>query len=205
MMTIWLATFNLGKIKEFESIFHNFDIQFKLAGEWPHYTSPEETGYTFSENAKIKGESLFSVLSPKEGVLAEDSGLVVEGLNGSPGVYSARYAGEEASDEENNNKVLKALDSQNPDKRNAKFVSFVYFKTPKIQISVQGEVQGQIAPKPCGNSGFGYDPIFIPQGHSHTFAELGTSTKNTMSHRKMALEKLKSHPEFQKALTVHLI
>lgn len=197
-MTIWLATFNPGKIKEFQLILHDFKIQFRLASEWSGYCSPEEVGSFFSENAKIKGDSLFSTIFPKEGVLAEDSGLVVEALKGAPGVYSARYAGEKASDWDNNKKVLEMLDSMNLSQRSAKFVSAIYFKNTQVEVSVQGEVQGQIAKQPRGDGGFGYDSIFIPQGYSQTFAELGTSVKNALSHRKEALKRLRSHPDFQK-------
>lgn len=191
MNTIWLATFNSGKIREFESLFDPKFFKFKIAKELANYSAPEETGSTFLENAKIKADSLYSVLNNQQPVIAEDSGLVVEGLNGFPGIFSARYAGDKASDAQNCDKVLKMVKIRTPQMRKAKFVSCLYFKGPDFELHTQGEVHGEISISPKGASGFGYDPIFIPEGYSQTMAELGLAVKNKISHRKLAVQSMK--------------
>lgn len=191
MNTIWLATFNSGKIREFESLFDPQHFKFKIAKELPNYSAPEETGTTFLENAKLKAVSLYSVLNTQQAVIAEDSGLVVEGLNGFPGIFSARYAGDKASDAQNCDKVLKMVKIRTPQMRKAKFVSCLYFKGPDFELHAQGEVHGEISISPKGAYGFGYDPIFIPEGYDQTMAELGLAVKNKISHRKLAVQSLK--------------
>ncbi len=191
MNTFWLATFNSGKIREFEILFDPLLFKFKIARDVPNYSAPDETGTTFLENAKIKAESLYAVLNNSEPVIAEDSGLVVEGLNGFPGIFSARYAGDKASDAQNCDKVLKMVKIRTPLARKAKFVSCLYFKGPDFEISTIGEVHGEISMGPKGASGFGYDPIFIPEGYDKTMAELGLAIKNKISHRKLATQSLK--------------
>lgn len=190
-MKIWLATFNPGKIREFQTLFDPKFFNFQIAREIPNYSAPEEDGETFEANAKIKGESLFAILNYKDVVIAEDSGLVVDGLNGYPGIFSARYAGPTATDLQNNDKVLKMLKLRSPNNRKAKFVSCVFLKAPDFELCAQAEVQGEISLNMKGNSGFGYDPIFIPEGYTQTIAELGLAIKNKISHRKKATEQLK--------------
>lgn len=191
MNTIWLATFNPGKIREFESLFDPKLFKFKIAKDVPSYSPPDETDTTFLENAKLKAESLYAVLNSSEPVIAEDSGLVVEGLNGYPGIYSARYAGDKASDAQNCDKVLKMVKMRTPTMRKAKFVSCIYFKGPDFELHTMGEVHGEIAITPKGTTGFGYDPIFIPEGYNQTMSELGLAIKNKISHRKIAVQSLK--------------
>jgi XTP/dITP diphosphohydrolase len=191
MNTIWLATFNSGKIREFQTLFDPKHFNFKIAKELANYSAPEETGTTFLENAKLKADSLYSVLNTQQAVIAEDSGLVVEGLNGFPGIFSARYAGDKASDAQNCDKVLKMVKIRTPQMRKAKFVSCLYFKGPDFELHAQGEVHGEISISPRGASGFGYDPIFIPEGYTQTMAELGLAVKNKISHRKLAAQTLK--------------
>jgi XTP/dITP diphosphohydrolase len=190
-MNFWLATFNPGKIREFESLFDPKIFKFKIAREVASYSAPEETGTTFLENAKLKAESLFAVLNNAEPVIAEDSGLVIEGLNNYPGVFSARYAGDSASDAQNSDKVLKMLKIRSPNLRTAKFVSCIYFKCAEFELHTFGEVTGKIAMGPRGSTGFGYDPIFIPDGYDQTMAELGLAVKNKISHRKKAVQSFK--------------
>lgn len=190
-MTFWLATFNPGKIREFESLFDPKIFKFKIARDVASYSAPDETGTTFLENAKLKAESLFAVLNNAEPVIAEDSGLVVEGLNNYPGVFSARYAGDSASDAQNSDKVLKMLKIRSPNMRTAKFVSCLYFKSKDFELHTMGEVTGKIAMGPRGSAGFGYDPIFIPDGYEQTMAELGLALKNKISHRKKAVQSFK--------------
>lgn len=191
--TLWIASFNPGKVTEFKKIFTDQDI--KLASDVSGYDSPDETGDSFEANAKIKANSLFKVLKQTEWVLAEDSGIMVDGLGGLPGVHSARYAGENASDILNNDKVLKMLKLRSPLNRKAKFVSCIYIKGPDTEFAVFGEVSGKIALGPKGKEGFGYDPIFIPEGFEQTMAELGISMKNKISHRAQACKALKEKLE----------
>lgn len=190
-MNFWLATFNTGKVREFESLFDPKLFNFKLAKDVRNYTAPDETGTTFEENAKIKADSLYAVLNNDEPVIAEDSGLIVEGLNGYPGIFSARYAGEKASDLQNCDKVLKMLKIRSPNMRKAKFVSCLYFKSKDFELHTWGEVEGNISLAPHMKSGFGYDPIFIPEGYKVTMSELGPAIKNKISHRKKAVQSLK--------------
>lgn len=190
-MNIWLATFNPGKIREFEALFDPNFFQFRIAKSVENYTAPEENGTSFKDNAKIKADSLYAVLNTQEPVIAEDSGLVVEGLNGYPGVFSARYAGDNASDIQNSDKVLKMVKIRTPKMRKAKFISCIYFKSKDYELHTIGEVHGQIAISPKGSTGFGYDPIFIPDGYEQTMAELGLAIKNKISHRRNAVQLLK--------------
>ncbi len=190
-MNIWLATFNPGKIREFQSLFDPKQFNFQIAKDVSSYSAPAEDGQTFEDNAKIKAESLFAVLNSKEVVISEDSGLVVEGLNNYPGIFSARYAGPTATDLQNNDKVLKMLKLRSPNNRKAKFVSCIYLKSPEFEICTLGEVQGEISMSMKGQTGFGYDPIFIPEGYSQTMSELGLAVKNKISHRKKSVQMLK--------------
>ncbi len=190
-MKFWLATFNSGKTREFETLFETSLFQFITAKDVTNYSAPEETGTTFLENAKIKASSLYAVLNNQEPVISEDSGLVVEGLNGYPGIFSARYAGDNASDVQNNDKVLKMVKIRTPKMRRAKFVSCIYFKSNDFELHTVGEVSGSIAMGPKGENGFGYDPIFIPDGYDQTLAELGFAVKNKISHRRNAVHSLK--------------
>lgn len=150
-----------------------------------------ETGTTLPENAELKARYVYERLKAKgieTLVLADDSGLEVEALNGAPGVYSARYAGEPKNDTANNNKLLHELRSTT--KREARFVTALCLIMHAKAYSFVGEVKGTIAYEPRGNYGFGYDPLFIPRGFRSTFAELGEEIKNKISHRSEALKKL---------------
>ncbi|MBM3921302.1 MAG: RdgB/HAM1 family non-canonical purine NTP pyrophosphatase [Sphingomonadales bacterium] len=151
--------------------------------------NPEETGLNFEENALIKCKAVsdFTQLP----VLADDSGLIVLALNGNPGVKSARFAGENATDNENMHKLLAELEGVAD--RQAHFTACLcLYSIGTNPLYFQGEVHGKIITEPKGDKGFGYDPVFIPEGYSETFAELGADIKNTISHRKLALNKLLS-------------
>lgn len=189
--SLWIASFNPGKLVEFEKLFAQEKLEIKLAKEIAGYDSPDETGDSFEGNAKIKAHSLFKVLKMQNWVLAEDSGLMVEGLGGLPGIHSARYAGPKASDTLNNDKLLKMLKLRSPLNRAAKFVSCIYFKSPEHEFHVFGELPGQIAQTAKGRGGFGYDPVFIPEGYEQTLSELGMGIKNQISHRHKAFILLK--------------
>ncbi len=149
-----------------------------------------ETGKTISENAELKAKYVHRVLKSKgleTAVLADDSGLEVKALQGAPGVYSARYAGEPKNDAANNAKLLEAIKTET--KREARFVTVLCLIINNTAQFFEGEVVGTIAYEARGNSGFGYDPLFIPRGFRSTFAELGDAIKNTISHRAEALKK----------------
>ncbi len=190
MQKIVLASGNKGKIKEFSEILKNYEvIGCKELGVTEEI---EETGSTFYENALIKAK----YVSEKLGVvaLADDSGLMVDSLNGAPGVYSARYAGENGNDEKNIDKLLKDL--QGEKNRAAKFVStlILYYPDGKI-ITATGQTCGEILKERQGNCGFGYDPVFYSYDLKKSFGTATECEKNSVSHRGRAianlLEKLK--------------
>jgi XTP/dITP diphosphohydrolase len=183
MFNLWIATSNQGKLSEFKSLLTG--IQIRSPGEMPVYSYPKETGKTFEENARIKARSL-SALKRQDWVVGEDSGLEVEGLDGMPGIFSARYAGDRASDAENSAKVLKMLQIRSPLNRRAQFRCVIVAVDPKgHEHVVEGLLKGEIALQARGRTGFGYDPIFVPEGHTQTLAEMGPA-KNAISHRSQA-------------------
>ncbi len=147
-----------------------------------------EDGKTFEENAIKKAETIMKATG--KAVIADDSGLCVEFLDNAPGVYTARYAGVNATDEENINKLLKALDQVPPEKRTAKFVCVIALAEPNCDtVTFRGECEGRISDAPCGDMGFGYDPIFYVTKYDCTMAELEPHIKNAISHRFAALKK----------------
>ena len=191
-MELWVATSNSHKLKEYKNLTTSIDISIHSQNEIDFYTSPEETGKTFYENAVIKAESFHSTLGKSDiYVMAEDSGLVVEGLDGLPGIHSARYAGKNARDSENNAKLLKMLKFKSPANRNAHFHCSICLIGPdKKKIEFTGQIQGTISKKLSGTQGFGYDPLFIPEGEEKTMADLGDIFKNKHSHRSKAFKQL---------------
>lgn len=149
-----------------------------------------ETGKSFEENAFIKANTIFQKY--KTPVLADDSGLCVDGLGGEPGIYSARFAGENATASVNNTKLLEKL--KGVVDRTAFFICVLcYIDQQGNAQYFEGKVMGKIIDTPNGNEGFGYDPLFVPDGYSKTFAEMGEEIKNTISHRNLALQKLRNH------------
>lgn len=195
-MEIWIASGNKGKITEFQILMKDIpDLKFHLQNEIPGFTPRPEDGATFVDNARIKAKSLRAIKS-NCWIIADDSGLEVEGLNKLPGVHSARYAGPKASDSENMAKLLKMMTIRPIPNRNARFVCSLVVITPEgEEWNFEGELKGKIAIKASGNMGFGYDPVFIPEGQEKTLAELGPGFKSLESHRSKAtkafLEKLK--------------
>jgi XTP/dITP diphosphohydrolase len=153
-----------------------------ITGEIP------ETGKTIEENSLLKAQYVFDKLGKKEIVIADDSGLEVFSLDNKPGVHSARYAGEPKNDANNNKKLLEEL-IKKADRR-ARFVTVITLLSPDQKKVFEGEVKGSIAFEPRGKNGFGYDPLFIPQGYRSTFAELSAETKNNISHRANAVKKM---------------
>lgn len=194
-MDFWIATTNSGKTKELERLIIIPELQIRTLKDLPSYSQPPETGKTFYENAKLKAKALKAVKNT-DWVMAEDSGIEVTGLGNLPGVHSARYAGNNASDVENYLKVLKMLSLRSPLQREARFVCQIVLFTPDgAEHSFDGELKGQIGQKPLGKEGFGYDPIFVPDGETQTLAELGIAFKNKISHRSLAIKKMLSFLE----------
>ncbi|MEN2998881.1 MAG: RdgB/HAM1 family non-canonical purine NTP pyrophosphatase [Brevinematia bacterium] len=186
---ILIATTNKHKFEEIRSILSGFlkGVSFLSLSNLKKVKEPEENGRTFFENALIKAKYYYSLF--KIPVIAEDSGLEVEALNGEPGVLSARYAGPNSTQESLIRKLLKNMEGKV--NRNASFVCCVVFMYDKDRyIFSEGVVRGSISYSPKGNYGFGYDPVFIPQGYDKTFAELGPKLKNQISHRRKALLEL---------------
>lgn len=189
--TIVIATRNKGKAKEFEALFSKKGYQIKTLLDFPEVPDVEETGDTFQENALLKAETIAETF--KTMVLADDSGLVVKALHGQPGVYSARYAGEEKSDAKNNAKLLIEMADLTGTERQATFhCSLALAKPNADSLVIDGEVHGEIAGVPRGTNGFGYDSLFYIPEKECTMAELSQEEKNSISHRAVALQKLDS-------------
>jgi XTP/dITP diphosphohydrolase len=187
---IVFATGNLGKVREAQEKLKEFGIEVvslkELGVELP---APEETGETFCENAYQKAVYYAEKLNLP--VMAEDSGLEVEALKGLPGVYSSRFAGPDATDQENNEKLIRELQSRGLQSSPARYRAFVFFAYPfGAGLWSEGEVRGKVITSPRGSGGFGYDPLFVPEGFNETMAELPPKVKNAISHRGKALERL---------------
>lgn len=187
---IVIASTNIHKIREFRSILKAFpSIDVLSLSDFPSYVPPEETGETFEENATLK--ALHAAKALKKWVLADDSGLVVPALKGKPGVKSARYAHNEASDLENRKKLLSEMSHLLDDDRHAYYECCIALASAEgIKKIVKGTCEGTIAYTEKGASGFGYDSIFIKHGYHKSFAELGDIVKNKVSHRRKALDKM---------------
>lgn len=186
-MKIVAATHNKGKIREFQRILGRLGFETVSPNDVGIYAQPEENGITFEENAIIKANAVAELCD--FAVMADDSGLCVEALDGCPGVYSARYAGDGATDSQRVEKLLSEMKDKT--NRNAKFVSAIAFIMPDgEQITVTGETFGTIAYEPSGSDGFGYDPIFVSEDLGKTFAEASSEEKDSVSHRGRALDKL---------------
>jgi len=187
-----LATTNQGKAREIESYLEDLNIEILSLKELGQSEFFSETGTTFDENAR--GKSLFYSMNWEGLTLAEDSGLEIEALNGEPGVLSARYSGEQATDEKNNQKVLERIKEVPSEKRKARFVScMVLSQKGKIITEIKESVEGVITFEEKGTHGFGYDPLFYYPPLKKTFAKLQPEEKNKVSHRGRALKKLKEY------------
>ncbi|WP_338750483.1 XTP/dITP diphosphatase [Bacillus sp. FJAT-52991] len=190
MDTVIIATKNKGKAKEFAEMFASFGMNVKTLLDYPEYADVEETGETFEENAILKAEEICKLTGRL--VIADDSGLMIDALDGRPGVYSARYAGEEKSDEANIQKVLEELRDVPSEKRTARFYCALAIAMPgKETTTVAGTCEGRITEEKQGTNGFGYDPIFYVEQFEATMAQLTPETKNSISHRGQALKKLR--------------
>jgi len=181
-----VATRNRGKIAEFARLLKNLPVRTLGLDEVGITLEVEEIGATFSENADLKAVNyarLANLLT-----IADDSGLVVDALGGAPGVHSARYAGPKATDSERIEKLLSKLYGVPESERTARFVCSISIAAGDGTIVYRSEAicEGRIAHEPCGHGGFGYDPIFVPEAHTQTFAELPSEVKNQISHRARA-------------------
>jgi XTP/dITP diphosphohydrolase len=186
-LALLVATRNKGKLKELHELLRDLSIDLRSLDDFPRVVDIAETGATFIGNATLK--AIGYATETHLVAIADDSGLEVEALGGSPGVFSARYAGEGASDSERITKLLAALLGVPTHQRAARFVSALVIANAEGQIlnvSV-GKCEGKISLEPCGSGGFGYDPVFIPNGYEKTFAELSPEIKNQISHRGIAL------------------
>ncbi|MDO4618758.1 MAG: XTP/dITP diphosphatase [Clostridia bacterium] len=183
-MRVVAATNNKGKIREISEILTPLGIEVVSLADLGIDIEIMETGVTFEENARIKAQSV--ALLTNEAVLADDSGLSVDSLNGAPGVYSARYAGENATNEERINKLLSEM--KDKENRDAHFETAIVFICPDgREIVTHGEAHGRISLEPFGEGGFGYDPVFFSKDLLKTFAEATEEEKNKVSHRARAL------------------
>ncbi|MGN1385081.1 MAG: XTP/dITP diphosphatase [Bacillus sp. (in: firmicutes)] len=190
MKKIIIATGNKGKAREFATLFSPLGYEVLTLHDLEGATDVEETGTTFEENAILKAEALCEQFHTM--VIADDSGLMIDALDGRPGVYSARYAGEQKNDDENIDKVLDELKDVPDEKRTARFYCALAVAVPGQEtITVSGTVEGRIASRRQGENGFGYDPVFYVPDLGKMMAELKPEEKNAISHRANALKKLK--------------
>lgn len=193
LLPLVVATRNAGKAAEFARLLGPGVEVHPLA---PNIELPEESGSTFAENAELKAEAVFAAQDGRIAVLADDSGLEVTALAGLPGVRSARFAGEQASDSDNVRRLLAELGSAS--ERSARFVCHLYLRLPESRASSGrrslqsfGFLEGRITREPRGGKGFGYDPVFLPDGWNRTLAEVSGEEKDRVSHRGAAVRGLR--------------
>lgn len=187
--TLIIATRNAGKLKEIKNLFSNLSFEIKSLSDYPQIGSIAEIGKTFLENARIKAQAVHQKIGGY--VLADDSGLECDDLQGAPGVNSAYFAGPNASDDENNGMLLKKMSEVHDPSRKARYVCVLVLITSHGQeYVVEDTCEGLITFAPSGSNGFGYDPyFFLPEKHC-TMADLSLNVKNTLSHRGKALQKM---------------
>ena len=194
MTQLILATHNDHKAKEFRDILPQYSVQ--TLADLGHDDEIKETATSLEGNSFIKAETVFKRYGHV--VISDDSGLEVDALNGAPGVYSARYAGKPRNDQRNTEKLLDEL--QGASNRKAQFRTVITLMNADNSFQFERIVKGKIAKSPRGEAGFGYDPVFIPEGVQQTFSELAANEKNKISHRANAIEKLlhflNEHPRF---------
>ncbi len=194
-MKIFLATKNIGKINEFKKLVENKNMEVLSILDSEDIPEVEENGNTFEENSQKKAVEIAKYLNMV--TISDDSGLCVDYLDGAPGIYSARYSGEDATDEKNIDKLL--IDMKQAENRKAKFVSVVSVGKPNGKVySFRGEATGKILSERKGSNGFGYDPVFLSDDLGKSFGEASSDEKKSVSHRARAFEKLMS--EFDKII-----
>jgi XTP/dITP diphosphohydrolase len=189
-MKLFVGTSNLNKVREVKEILSDIDVEIMSKEDVGKLPTVVEDKETFSANALKKAKTIYREFNLP--TIADDSGLVVDSLDGNPGVYSARFAGENATDKENNRKLLGLLSGIDDNKRQAHFVCAIAFIDKNGDANIlESKCYGEIGFEPKGEHGFGYDPLFIPKGYQKTFAQLDNGIKNKISHRAQALDKLK--------------
>ncbi len=189
MKTIWVATGNAHKLIEISEILGS-DILLKSFKDIENSPDVVEDGSTYLENAEIKARALFSIVG--QPVIADDSGLEVDALGGRPGIHSARYSGDDTNHDRNISKLLKELDDLPLEKRTARFrCVIVYIDQNGVSHNFEGIFPGYIGFARSGQGGFGYDPVFFLKERNCSVAELSSEEKNRLSHRSLAIEKLK--------------
>lgn len=196
MKRLVIASNNEGKIKEIKRVLANFPVEVLSLKDMGLDIDVEEDGLTFEDNAKKKSVEMYKELIKRNEsnfiVMSDDSGLEVDYLNGEPGVFSARYAGEHGNDKKNNEKLLLNLSGVSDDNRKARFVCQLALINDKNEYrTVRGTVDGYILEEEKGNGGFGYDPLFFYKPLNKSFGELTMEEKNEISHRGVALQKVK--------------
>lgn len=188
-MKILLATHNRDKEKELQKSLEDTNVEICSLFDFPEIGDIEETGKTLLENSLLKARTVFNITGIP--TIADDTGLEVDFLDGAPGVYSARYAGEKVSYQDNVNKLLLELDGVPYNKRTAKFRTVISYIDIKQELCTEGYIDGIISDNITGDKGFGYDPVFFVPHIGKTFAELSSAQKNKISHRGIALQKLR--------------
>lgn len=190
MFELVLATRNKDKIKEIKNILAGLKVKILSEQDFPEMPEVEEDGMTLKENAVKKAKEIAAYTG--KWALADDTGLEVKALDGAPGIYSARFAGPDCNYSDNNKKLLSLLNDLPRSKRRAQFKCVIALAGPGRQIkTAQGVINGYIGFKAEGKHGFGYDPIFVVPEYNKTFAQLGLRVKNKISHRALALAKMK--------------
>lgn len=196
--TLYIASGNTHKVSELQDALQNFGFEVLGLKSLPEYILPEETENTFAGNAILKAKSLQQYfreqMQPIPYILADDSGLACDDLNGAPGIYSARFAGASATDSENNTKLITTLKALSNPSRQAHYVCALAWLAPDVAPLVfEARCEGQIVFEPKGQNGFGYDPHMWIPSLQKTFAELSANEKIKISHRGLALQKLYNH------------
>jgi XTP/dITP diphosphohydrolase len=190
-MKLVLATSNKGKVKEIKYIYSDMDVV--AYSDLMEPFEIEESGATFKENSLIKARAVFQALGDNDAiVIADDSGISVDALGGKPGIYSARFAGENASDKDNLNKLIEELNKLSIEESKAHYTAAIAIVTKNAEFTIHGWMDGKVIITPRGENGFGYDPLFIPNGYEKTLGELDEATKKELSHRSQALKHTKS-------------
>lgn len=190
-----IATTNIHKIREYKTLLQKFThLDILSLKDFPQYKPAEETGSSFQENATVKAENAAKALN--RWVLADDSGLVVPALRGEPGIHSARYGGQNATDTDNRKKLLANMEHLKENARIAYFECCIAIASPDcLKKCVCASIEGHITTQEKGGCGFGYDPLFVKNDYNKTFAELEETLKNKVSHRRKALDKITAYLE----------
>jgi XTP/dITP diphosphohydrolase len=191
-MELIVATRNTRKLLEIRRILEGLDVELLALDDFPGCPEVEETEDTFRGNAVKKAAEVAAHTG--RAALADDSGLEADALNGAPGVYSARYAGDGATDRENLERLLRELGPRPEEERRGRFLCVMALALPDgVVVTFEGRVEGVVGREPRGSSGFGYDPVFYPEGHNRTFAEMSAEEKDSLSHRGRAIRMLREH------------